>query len=34
VLKERLRRAVEREDYKAASLIKRRIQRLEEILKK
>ena len=34
ILKEKLKRAVEKEDYKTASLIKRRIQKLEEILNK
>ena len=34
ILKEKLKKAVEMEDYKTASLIKRRIQKLEEILKK
>ncbi len=33
ILKDRLRRAVANEDYRTASMIKRRIQRLEEILK-
>ncbi len=33
ILKDRLRRAVAKEDYRTASMIKRRIQRLEEILK-
>ncbi len=33
VLKDRLKRAIAKEDYHMASVIKRRIQRLEEILK-